>query len=72
MRDFFFIILSIKMLIFWFWHINKINEATLFFILAWKKYRWGAFETDDGGPEKHFFLNLALVSVAEQAELGLT
>ena len=33
--------------------MNKINEAT-FFIQVWKKDRWGAFETDEGGPEKHF------------------
>ena len=38
------------MLIFWYWHVKKINETTFFFIQYWKKDRWGAFETDEGGP----------------------
>ena len=34
---------------------NKINEATFFIHACKKKDRCGAFETDEGGPEKHFF-----------------
>ena len=33
----------------------EINEAT-FFYSSLKKDRWGAFETDERGPEKQFFL----------------
>ena len=37
--------------------MNKINEAIFFLYSGLKKDRWGAFETDEGGPEKHFLLD---------------
>ena len=37
-----------------FTYMNKINEAT-FKYSSLKKDRRGAFETDEGGSEKHFF-----------------
>ena len=55
----FLFILSIKMLIFGFWHMSKINKAT-FFIQVWKKDRWGPFETDEGGRAWETFIYLAL------------
>ena len=54
---FFVHFLRIKILIFWSWHLNKINEATFFF-QVWKKDRWGEFETDEEGPEILFFEKL--------------
>ena len=58
----FLFILSIEMLIFWFWHIIEINEATFFFIQVWKK-------TDDGHLKqmkeglRNIFFYLALIIV---------
>ena len=37
MRHLFLFIKSIKMLIFWFWHMKKINEATFIFIQVCKR-----------------------------------
>ena len=48
--------------------MSKINEATFFFIQVWKKDRWGAFETDEGGPEKQFFY-LALIKLHHWIEI---
>ena len=41
--------------------MNKTNEAHFFSIEVWKKDRQGAFETDEGGPQKHIFFYMALL-----------
>ena len=38
--------------------MNKTNEATSLLFKFEKKDIWRAFETDEGGPEKHFFFFL--------------
>ena len=52
----FLIILSINLLIFWFWHRNKINEAS--FLVKSEKKQMRGFETDEGGHEKQFLFDL--------------
>ena len=49
--------------------MNKINEATFFIRSSLKKDRLGAFEIDEGGPEKPFFFYLASYDILSPVKI---
>ena len=55
----FLFILSIKMLIYWFWHMNKIMRPLFFFIQVWKRQMRGIWNRWGRAWETFFYLALS-------------